>query len=48
MSTHPVVRRAALAALILPAALAVGCGGPKTGEVSGNITVRGKAPNLDG
>jgi hypothetical protein len=48
MSTHAVARRAALAALILPVALAVGCGGPKFGEVSGKITVRGKAPNLDG
>jgi hypothetical protein len=25
-----------------------GCGGPQTAEVSGTITLKGKAPNLDG
>jgi hypothetical protein len=25
-----------------------GCGGPRTGEVTGKITVKGKAPNVEG
>jgi hypothetical protein len=41
-------RSSALVLLVLFTGLLAGCGGKKTGTVSGKITVKGKAPNIDG
>lgn len=43
---HP-LRITAFVVLVLTIGLA-GCGGPKTGTVNGKITVKGKAPGVDG
>ena len=42
------MRRGAPLALALGAALLTGCNGEPTGEVSGTVTVKGKAPQVPG
>lgn len=50
MTIPPAAGKIRPAALVCLAALAAGCGSPQqpTGDVTGKVTIKGKAPNVEG